>query len=436
MSYRKKISVNSVLLDPENARHGNKSSQRDIYEWMCGIEIGQKVLKLAVEIAKKGISPLETPGVIPAPEGAGKKWVVVEGNRRVAALKFLNNPKLCPDPRLRKQYERLKAHAETPVASKVEFVVFADINDARYWIETRHGGENGGAGIINWGPMEFDNFAARVGKRTTNRPAVEMLDYAYAKGLIEYAEYKGVPVTTLFRLLSTPEFRKAIGCDLIKGCLYKIADDEYFDRAVVAVLKILARGEKTVTELKVKKQREEFADELKAAGNWKEYSVQTPRPVNADAVVYGDDTETGNGDESRGDGLQSRPGGVTRPRSGLRDRLFTSKGHGVVVPDAETKVNDILRELVTLKHSGRSGTPISVAFLLRALIELSSDNYIKNNDGVIRKLEPNTSLRDKVKSAARHMHYNGKLSEDQLDVIIRHCDQEGGMLNINTLQRY
>ncbi|MEH1040833.1 hypothetical protein V7J18_08280, partial [Pseudomonas aeruginosa] len=145
MSYRKKISVNSVLLDPENARHGNKSSQRDIYEWMCGIEIGQKVLKLAVEIAKKGISPLETPGVIPAPEGAGKKWVVVEGNRRVAALKFLNNPKLCPDPRLRKQYERLKAHAETPVASKVEFVVFADINDARYWIETRHGGENGGA---------------------------------------------------------------------------------------------------------------------------------------------------------------------------------------------------------------------------------------------------------------------------------------------------
>ncbi|MEX7116570.1 hypothetical protein AB2C39_35520, partial [Pseudomonas aeruginosa] len=196
------------------------------------------------------------------------------------------------------------------------------------------------------------------------------------------------------------------------------------------------RGEKTVTELKVKKQREEFADELKAAGNWKEYSVQTPRPVNADAVVYGDDTETGNGDESRGDGLQSRPGGVTRPRSGLRDRLFTSKGHGVVVPDAETKVNDILRELVTLKHSGRSGTPISVAFLLRALIELSSDNYIKNNDGVIRRLEANTSLRDKVKSAARHMHYNGKLSEDQLDVIIRHCDQEGGMLNINTLQRY
>lgn len=55
MSYRKKISVNSVLLDPENARHGNKSSQRDIYEWMCGIEIGQKVLKLAVEIAKDGL---------------------------------------------------------------------------------------------------------------------------------------------------------------------------------------------------------------------------------------------------------------------------------------------------------------------------------------------------------------------------------------------
>jgi len=440
MSSRKKISINSVLLDPENARHGDKASQRDIYAWMCGDEIGPKVHKLATEIARKGISPLETPGVIPAAEGAGKPWVVVEGNRRVAALKFLNNPKLCPDPRWRKKYERLKAAAETPIAGKIEFVIFASIDVARYWIETRHNGENGGVGIIGWGAMEIDNFAARFGKRTTNRPAVEMLNYAYKQGLIEHEEYRGFPVTTLSRLLSSPVFRQAIGCDLVKGQLYQVADDEYFDRAVAKVLKVLASGQKTVTDLKSKEQREEFAAELKVDGGWPEYQAQTPRAVALDDAgpdVSGQGEHIANYDDEDDAGAGRKPGGgAVKPRSGTRERLFTSRGHGLSVPGDETKVHDIVRELATLKHSGPQGTPISVAFLLRALLELSSDNYLKCNPGVIRRLDQNTSLRDKVKYSAGHMHERGIISKDQLEVVQRHCNAEGGMLSISTLQKY
>lgn len=438
MSSRKNISINSVLLDADNARHGDKSSQRDIHAWMAGEEkeIGQKVLKLATEIAREGISPLEIPAVIPAPEGAGKPWVVVEGNRRVAALKFLNDPKLCPDSKLRKQYERLKANAETPIAKKIEFVIFENIDAARYWIETRHGGENGGAGIIPWGPREFYYFSSRFGKSTPNRPAVEMIEYAYSKGLIDRDEYAAVPVTTLYRLLSTPEVRRIMGCGVIKGQLYKISDDEYFDRAVLTVLKLLASGEITVTDLKTKKQREVFADELKSSGKWIDYQEREASPVSATEKNGYSEPEQDEAEDGVDAARKPVVGGAAKPRSGSRDKLFTIKGHGLAVPNNETKVHDILRELATIKHSGSNAAPISVSFLLRALLELSSDNYLTVNPGVIRRLEPNTPLREKVKYSARHMHGRGLLTQDRLDVILRHCAEDGGMLTISTLQKY
>lgn len=34
------------------------------------------------------------------------------------------------------------------------------------------------------------------------------------------------------------------------------------------------------------------------------------------------------------------------------------------------------------------------------------------------------------------MNQNGRISNDRLDVVLRHCMEEGGMLTISTLQRY
>lgn len=435
MSSRKKISINSVLLDPENARHGDKASQRDIYAWMCGDEIGHKVVKLATEIAREGNSPLETPAVIPAPEGSGKSWVVVEGNRRIAALKFLNNPKLCPDAKLRKQYERLRANAETPVASKIEFVVFDNIAVARYWIETRHGGENGGAGIIPWGPMEVDNFAARFGKRTTNRPAVEMIEHAYRKGLINHEEYRAVPVTTLYRLLSTPAVRQKLGCDLVKGHLYQVADDEYFDRAVAKVLKILASGQKTVTDLKTKEQREEFADELKATGGWPDYDGLDARPVSpggsAEPANVGDDeADVSDSDESSDEQKAKQPRGTQTP-SWDRKSLFPRNKDGLPISEENRKAKNIVAELRRLKTGGYTGTPIAVAMLLRALIELSTNRY-RDVFGV--KLEQD--FHRQVACVADHMTSKSFIDNEQHTVVMRMSREQEGMLHVKTLQKY
>lgn len=437
MSSKKTISTNSILLDSENARHGEKQSQHDIYKWMTSGPVAQKVIKLATDIAAKGLSPFDGMGVMPSKEEDKEPWIVVEGNRRVAALKFLNNPKLCPDAKLRKQYEQLKKKATAQIPLRVEFAVFKDFSEAAYWIQLRHGGEHGGVGISSWGPKEYDSFLARLGTRSTNRPAVNLLSYSLSKGLITLAQYDQISATTLYRMLSTPAVRKELGCHVSKGEVFRISDEEYFDRAVATMLIAMASGEASVTKLKSRAQREDFAKVMKTAGGWEDYEEQSPQPISVD-LSNSDNPEAVDDSLAKSEGTddQTKMGSPAKPRSGARDRLFAVKGHGLNVPVSHTKVQDILRELATLKHSGIKGTPISVSFLLRALLELSSDNYLENNPGAIRRVEPNTPLREKVKYSARHMHANGKLSQDNLDVVSRHCAEEGGMLTISTLQKY
>ncbi|WP_139834966.1 hypothetical protein [Pseudomonas sp. B35(2017)] len=437
MGLRKTISINSILLDSENARHGEKQSQREIYRWMTSGAVAQKVIKLATDIAAKGLSPFDSMGVMPSRETDKEPWIVVEGNRRVAALKFLNNPKLCPDLKLRKQYEQLKKKASVQIPLRVEFAVFKDFSEGAYWIQLRHGGEHGGVGVSSWGTKEYDSFLARLGRRSTNRPAVNLLSYALSKGLITPAQYDQIPTTTLFRMLSTPSVRKELGCHVSKGEVYRIADVGYFDRAVATMLIAMASGEASVTKLKSRPQRENFIRVMKVAGEWEDYDEQSPQLISNE---ISEKTSSDSDDDIFGDaevsGGQAKLGSSAKPRSGTRDRLFALKGHGLDLPPDQTKVQDILRELATLKHSGAKGTPISVSFLLRALLELSSNNYLENNQGAIRRLETNTPLREKVKCSARHMHANGRLSQDSLDIVTRHCAEDGGMLTISTLQKY
>lgn len=437
MYSRKKISINSVLLDHENARHGSIADQSSIYAWMSGPEIGPKVLKLAREIAAKGLSPLETPGVIKDQELG--KWVVVEGNRRVAALKFLNKPKLCPDMRLRKQYEKIKQTTSLESKTKIDFVVFDNFEQASYWIETRHGGESGGSGIISWGAIELDNFFARLGKKTQNRPAIELLNYAIQKGMISYDQAKSFPITTLSRLLSTPQVREVMGCDLSRGEIFSISDESYFDHALSTVLSLLASGTENVTTLKTAAQRITFAGKLKDSNDWPNYEARSPHPVNSG--LGSDPIDTPSNDEDDLDNGAAQPEAPSlkpKPYRGQhpahRDRLFTRKTANLSIDDENKKAKGIVAELLILKHSGTKSTPISVAFLLRALIEISTNTYLDRNKQIKPK-DPG-SLRSKVQACAKEMNTRGVLKSEQLEAVLMHCNNTGDMMNITTLQKY
>lgn len=98
------IAIADLQLDQANPRFGWLESQADCIEIMFE-EYGDYITKIATHIAKFGLSP--EPIVILNDK---KNWIVKEGNRRVLALKVLNNPNEAPENR-RATFHSIKQNA-------------------------------------------------------------------------------------------------------------------------------------------------------------------------------------------------------------------------------------------------------------------------------------------------------------------------------------
>lgn len=94
------IPVTRLNLDTKNPRHPEQDSQREILQWMTqGTgRIGEKLLILAADIAANGLNPAERV-MVSIDKTKSDEYIVIEGNRRVAAIKLINNPDLVSSER-------------------------------------------------------------------------------------------------------------------------------------------------------------------------------------------------------------------------------------------------------------------------------------------------------------------------------------------------
>jgi ParB-like chromosome segregation protein Spo0J len=98
----KRLSVTSLHLDAKNPRLGRETTSRAPREIIQYLFENDKAIEVADSIAKRGYFPNEP---LLAVEEDGR-YVVVEGNRRLAALKALREPGLLEGP-LQRKVERL-----------------------------------------------------------------------------------------------------------------------------------------------------------------------------------------------------------------------------------------------------------------------------------------------------------------------------------------
>ncbi|WP_208442466.1 ParB/Srx family N-terminal domain-containing protein, partial [Bartonella raoultii] len=145
MASTKKISLKKLKLDPENPRIPTCSTEEDAIDLLCGAE---QILELAKDIAENGISPCEKLIVLQDRE----KYIAVEGNRRLVALKLLDNPSLAPK-HLFWKFSQYSASRQVQIDS-VECVIVSDRKEAKHWIETKHSGQNKGKGVKPWNAIQ------------------------------------------------------------------------------------------------------------------------------------------------------------------------------------------------------------------------------------------------------------------------------------------
>ena len=88
-----RIKVANLLLNPTNYRFSPQTNQREAIEVMLKDQ-GEKLYKLAEDIVENGLNPSEDLMVTPIEDGNAtqKLYKVLEGNRRITALKLLSIP--------------------------------------------------------------------------------------------------------------------------------------------------------------------------------------------------------------------------------------------------------------------------------------------------------------------------------------------------------
>ena len=141
----KRLRASQVRLDPKNPRlpEGTDNDHEAINRLLD--EGYTSLLALARDLVETGES---NPAELPIVMKDGSKYLVLEGNRRFAALKLLANPSLADDPKQRAAFKRIADKGEAP--KTVMCAVDTSRESADHWLVLRHTGMNKGVGVRTW----------------------------------------------------------------------------------------------------------------------------------------------------------------------------------------------------------------------------------------------------------------------------------------------
>lgn len=370
------VPLSQLLLDELNPRHRPVTTQEAALHEVVRRD-PRKLLNLATDIAANGLSPIDRLIIMKSEDG--KKFVVLEGNRRLAALRLLAKPAACPDSSYLPKFEAVSAvAAHRP--TRVRCYEVASRDEARPLLERRHAGELGGIGVIRWSAMQRTRNSSAPGHQ--ERVALTTLDWLDGKAvagsnqhlaelLDAVAEEK---FTTFGRLAGDPDFRAYCGFD-IRGDVFTVTDTA--ENVVLRLSLVLDdfRSERklTVTELKVKEQRLAYIETLRARmAGADESDVDNDQEADA-----GDDDDPGAGagstDGSDSGGDEGGPGGADQDeQEGEQEeedkpppmKLFV----GASLSNCSLRVRKVLNEVQKIPIRTY---PNSAAALIRMVIELA-----------------------------------------------------------------
>ena len=374
----KSLKVGSLLLDTQNPRTPPSDAQLGAFAALIE-EQGPKLLALMADIAANGLNPTDRLLVIPD----GRRFVVVEGNRRVAALKILDNPDIAAGSAIARQAKKLSRERAVKVA-KIDCAVATGRKEARPWIRLRHDGESEGAGTVRWKGRQRARFGSsdstQSGAGNAFLNAVE-LGYPDDDELLNLAAEVGSNrLTTLGRLVQSPVLRKRAD--------YVIEDGQIkFHRDAAAMRDLLLRllgdlaTDYGVTQLKSAAQRKGYVDERLPVLDRKNRSDE-PKPLGEPVATDA-----------------PKPDPKPKPKSKSKPKPVRLFG-GLTLDNLGGRVPSLLSELQRLQPED---FPNAANVLVRVLLEVALDQAISKYGWGDKG-----TLRDKLVRALQKIDSTGK----------------------------
>ncbi len=394
-SFQTKIPISQLLVDTQNPRLPEmQSSQDDAIRLMIKAQ-GSKVFALAQHLANNGTNPASLPIVIPAPENK-KLYYVLDGNRRLTALRLLERPQLSDglfDSSASQKIKELSSKYKNNPINELECVVFNDREQADPWIQLIHRGESQGAGLVEWNGQVAARYDERKGIGEKSGPAaLQILDLlkdhkTLSQKTREKIENGKFPITSLTRLINTPYVRKKIGLN-IKGNSVDTFQSKTA-KSLVRIVEDLGSEYKTVSDIKRLDQRIEYIDRL-----FDPRPVETKKPEKEQLST----TSALSKDVKKKVVKEEKPRNTLIPKEFLADVT-------------QTRINKIF---VELKKLNVDEFPNAAAVMLRVFIELSLDHFLEETMKWPEQKIENSALAQKLTAVANEFENKQIMSPKQL----------------------
>ena len=105
MSRKLTLKLSNLYLDLKNPRYEEQRSQNEALNTIASDQ-KEKLLFLLRDIIKNGLNPSDIPIVMPDKDRVNG-YIVLEGNRRIAALKLFMKPAILTSTGMRQKYSKL-----------------------------------------------------------------------------------------------------------------------------------------------------------------------------------------------------------------------------------------------------------------------------------------------------------------------------------------
>lgn len=418
------IQIGKLLLDVSNPRHEILEGQTETLREIILDQKG-KLVKLAYDIVDNGLNPADLTIVTPSTDEKDL-YIVLEGNRRLAALKLLGDPAMAALGVGAKDVNALKSCSEryndNPI-SHLRCVVFNKREDAVHWIELRHTGENEGRGIVNWGAKEKARFSQLQGRPSPALQVVEFVRKNASLGKEGKEALKKPNISSTKRLINDPYVRETLGISISDGFVATNLAPEEVINGLTRLVMDVATESISVNHIRFKSDRASYINEFteedlpstkaKPVETWKLQSQTVPvKPRVAPS---------------------KRALGTAKGRKSVK--LSTSRT-ALIPPTCvlrikpRPRINKIYRELRGLEVKGFENC---CAITFRVFLELSVDEYMKTKSITVHE---NDKLAGKIKKVANYIQSSRLMSQDELKPIRVACSTRDNLVSTNTLNAY
>ncbi len=418
------IELDKLLLDVRNPRHDILKKQS---ETLAEIMLDQKskLLKLAKDIVDFGINPSDLTIVIPGKDDSGR-FIVLEGNRRLAAIQLLCDPTMAALGYDTKSINAFKIHSErykkAPV-DRLRCVVFSQRDDANHWIELRHTGENEGRGVVSWGAKEKARFNELLGKPSS---ALQVLEFVRKNANLTKEEKESLKkpnLSSIQRLVGDPDVRESLGIDITDGYVTTNLPPEEIINGLTKLVMDIATQRKSVDDIRHKADRADYISE---------FTEECLPGTNATPV------ETWN-IQSQTSPVKPRtlPSGTASSAPAGKKSVPLSTSRLTLIPSScvlriknAIRINKIYRELRGLEVKGFEN---ACAITFRVFLELSVENYAKAKNILCHDSD---SLAKKIDKVAKYMETNKLMSTDELKPTRVAYSTPDNLVSTHTLNAY